>query len=112
MAYEGDMRPSNIRFTQDSISDEFGDSCKTLVETFRELLYGDLDIDDIEQITVVKYQRQYWVVSGNRRLYIFQKLEEEDCLDTVPVTVKPINIGQFFQEDDDEKRRRFRTYPL
>jgi len=96
MAYETDMTPSDIRFTHNSISDEFGRGCcRSLAETFQDLLYGDIDIDDLEQITVVYYDYAYWVVSGNRRLYIYQKLEEVGRLTTVPVTVKPINFYKF-----------------
>jgi hypothetical protein len=66
-----ELQPSEIRYTQDSISEEFGhDKSKTIDDTYRELLYGAIDVKNIRFISVVFHDDLYWVTSGNRRLYV------------------------------------------
>jgi len=95
MANITNVNPSDILFTQDSISEEFGwDGGETLEETFREILYGEVDVDDISPLTVVKISGEYWVKSGNRRLYVYQKLNQLGRLDTVAVNKTKVNVNK------------------
>jgi len=90
------ISPADIRFTQDSISEEFGrDNSETLERTFEELINGETDVTDIRPMTVVLVNGLYWVTSGNRRLYVFKKLEECGRINSVQVNVKPVNMGMF-----------------
>ena len=67
----GKLKPSQIRFTQDSIADHFSDGTM-LVDTFTELVTGQKTVDDIETIGCMQYKGKYWVVYGNRRLFLFK----------------------------------------
>jgi len=83
------LNPFNIRFTQDTISDDFGRNTReSLEETFRDILYDDTSVEDIDPIVVAKINGKYRVLSGNRRLYIYQKLKELNVIHTVPVEVE------------------------
>ena len=53
------MPPSGILFNQDSINYKFK-SKKTLKETFRQLLNGELPVEDIEPIEVVEDEDDRW----------------------------------------------------
>ena len=84
--------PSSIRFTQDSISEQFErDSGETLEETFRQLLYGETSVEAVSMIKVVWCKGTYWVTSGNKRLYLYRRLQEKGRLSTVPVAVRPLD---------------------
>ena len=65
------LRPSDIRFTQDSIKQSFTDGT-SLKNTFIALVKGHLTVDQIECIACVKLNGHYWVIHGNRRLYLYQ----------------------------------------
>ena len=94
VGYSARLAPSSIRFTQDSISEQFGrDSGETLEETFRQLVYGETSVEaepDLH-LGVVCLDGVYWVISGNRRLYLYRRLEQKGLMDTVPVVVQPVN---------------------
>ena len=64
------LRPSDIRFTQDSIKQSFTDGTP-LKKTFTDLARGRITLDDIECIACV-FNGDYWVIHGNRRLYLYQ----------------------------------------
>ena len=81
------LRPSNIRFTQDSIGCRFTDG-KRLTDTFRELLYGLITPDDIENIEVVQYDGVWWALTGNRRLYLYQRLQDLGVVEYISVRVR------------------------
>ena len=90
--------PRDIRFTQDSISEAFGDrgdqapiDPETIEDTFRKLLYGDVSVNSLRKISVVRKDNRMWVVSGNRRLYVFKKLQEHGRISTVPINVVALN---------------------
>ena len=68
MAY---VCPSDIRFRQNSISDYFRNG-GDLIDVFTDLVNGDLEIDDIDDITCVLWNSEYWVIHGNRRLFLYQ----------------------------------------
>ena len=65
------LRPSDIRYTQDSIKQSFTDGTP-LEETFTALARGQLTVDQIVCIACVKLNGDYWVIHGNRRLYLYQ----------------------------------------
>jgi hypothetical protein len=99
MAGQEEMAPSNIYFTHDSISEEFGhDTGETIEETYRQLLHGELTVNEIPPISVVYFDCKYWAISGNRRLYIYKRLEVENIIDTVPVKIEPLNKKKFLRK--------------
>jgi len=78
------MRPSNIRYTQDSIGSRFTDG-SFLSDTFDQLLNRRISVDELEWIEVVRESSLYWALTGNRRLYLFRKLEDLGEVHTIPV---------------------------
>ncbi|XP_056015979.1 uncharacterized protein LOC130053218 isoform X2 [Ostrea edulis] len=72
------LAPSDIYFSQDSISNRFGVSTrhynKSIGETLDDILRGQCSINDIPTISVVS-KRNVWVTADNRRLWIFKKLQ-------------------------------------
>lgn len=69
------MYPSNIRFTHDSVQSNFSDG-HSIPETFRQILWKKLTVEDLPLIEVMKYGGEWCVVRGNRRLFLFQELEK------------------------------------
>ncbi|XP_006812498.1 uncharacterized protein LOC102803871 [Saccoglossus kowalevskii] len=81
-----ELYPSEILYLQDSISPIFNNGIPMLA-TFRDLLYGDLSVDDIRTISVfqwdVRGECQWYVHSGHRRLYMFKRLQKQGVVDTI-----------------------------
>lgn len=76
--------PTCIRFTHDSISPRF--SCGRLVEdTFQELLTGRTLPRAIPRLTVVWHKEAWFAYCGNRRLFVFQRLEQLGALASIEV---------------------------
>eukprot|EP00919_Chromeraceae_sp_WS-2016_P044122 GHVR01105152.1.p1 GENE.GHVR01105152.1~~GHVR01105152.1.p1 ORF type:complete len:168 (-),score=7.78 GHVR01105152.1:20-523(-) len=74
-----------LKFTHDSVKCEF--SCgRTLVETFTNLVHGDLDPDDLPTLMVMQQSRRNWVVNGNRRLLLYNELAKVRTDFSIPVT--------------------------
>uniref|UniRef100_K1Q100 Uncharacterized protein n=1 Tax=Magallana gigas TaxID=29159 RepID=K1Q100_MAGGI len=67
------MHPSDIRFTHDSIESYFSDGY-SIPETFRQILWGKITPEDLPLIEIMKYEGQWFVIRGNRRLFLFQQL--------------------------------------
>jgi len=65
----GTMEVRQIQFSQVTVSKTFSDG-RSLQETTRQLLTGELDISSIPAIRVVRYQGKY-VTLDNRRLRVF-----------------------------------------
>ena len=84
------LRPSEVRFTQDSIAGRFQDG-RYLSLTFEQLLDGVITTDDIEDMEVVYTDENWWALTGNRRLYIYRRLQELGVISTVSVRVKSLN---------------------
>lgn len=84
-----DMRPSEIRFTHDSIQSSFRDG-RSIPETFREILLQNLVIEDLPLMELMEYEFQsdWFVVRGNRRLFMFQELEKRGFMQKVKVHLK------------------------
>ncbi|KAK3596617.1 hypothetical protein CHS0354_039796 [Potamilus streckersoni] len=94
---ETEMRPSQLRFTQDSISNRFQDG-HTLDETFRQFLYKEISMGQYEQVpnlVAMQYQGSWFVVRGNRRLYLMKKLEGAGAITTVKVLMKTFDQEVF-----------------
>lgn len=79
------LRPSDILFSQDSISDKFTNETFSLPETFQELLKGRKTPDDIRPMKVVRWKENWWALTGNRRLYLYRVLERLSIFPTMPV---------------------------
>ena len=85
------VRPLNIRFAHDSVSHKF--SCgRRLDDTLDELWYGRIRVTDIPQMIVVRVGDLWFAYTGNRRLWVFQNLEELGRLHTIDVQVTPEEI--------------------
>jgi len=96
------LRPSDVLYSRASISQA------TIVETFRQLVNGAISVDDVLPMKVFRYQNKYWAAhSGNRRLYVFRKLEEFGLIETISANVLPIE-----PEDVDVSAREVVIYEL
>ncbi|VDI68602.1 Hypothetical predicted protein [Mytilus galloprovincialis] len=73
------LRPSEIYFTQASISSNFGRCTRhantTIGETLDDLAEGRINIGSIPNISVMKENGKWWT-ADNRRLWIFRHLEK------------------------------------
>ncbi|XP_045204469.1 uncharacterized protein LOC123557205 [Mercenaria mercenaria] len=82
------LRPSKIRYSQDSISNTFDirsdHPCIRIGETLDELCDGITDIDEIPTISVAEIGGK-WFTADNRRLWVFRKLEELGKCRKIPV---------------------------
>ncbi|XP_069124895.1 uncharacterized protein [Argopecten irradians] len=82
------LKPSEIRFCQDSINFVFdkksSHSGKRIGETLDALLRGQCTVSQIPTITVVQ-RNGVWYTADNRRLWVFRKLEELGKCTTIPV---------------------------
>ncbi|VDI59739.1 Hypothetical predicted protein [Mytilus galloprovincialis] len=79
-----EMRPSELRFTQDSVSCNFQDG-HSMDETLRMVLNGSIPISRIPPLVVMNFEGSWYVVRGNRRLYLYQLLERNGKLQFVKV---------------------------
>lgn len=94
------LKPSEIRYTQDSISSRFSKSKKTLQETLQSLLRKGIPKRDVPMIRVVQRNGKWWSFD-NRRLWVFKELEKEGGCKIIKVEVVPI--------DENEWRKKFTT---
>lgn len=78
------LSPSDIRFTQDSVGGRFSDG-SYISKTLEQLLYGGITVDEIAPIEVVRHEGLWWALTGNRRLYLYRKLEDLGVVTSVPV---------------------------
>lgn len=87
-------KPSEIRFSQDSIKSRWKDDSCQIGETLDQLLKGEINVDDIEQITV-KIRNGNLYSGDNRRLWVFQKLEKLGKCDAITVKFGYIDPRKF-----------------
>ena len=84
------MRPSDIRYSQDSISCYFDSKCPhssyLLGETVDSVCAGRTSLSSIPTITVV-YRSGHWYTADNRRLWVFRQLENMGKCEEIPVYV-------------------------
>lgn len=69
-----EVKPSNIRFSQDSIAGCWKIEKTPIGDTLDKLLLGKIHINDIPRITVHSIGEHLYS-ADNRRLWVFQKLE-------------------------------------
>lgn len=106
------MRPSEIRFTHDSIQSSFRDG-RSITETFREILLQNLVIEDLPLMELMEYGSEWFVVRGNRRLFMFQELEKRGYLQEVKVHLKtfdPVIFQSQYTSTNKGKSVRIRGY--
>ncbi|CAG2201988.1 unnamed protein product [Mytilus edulis] len=82
------LKPSNIHYSQDSISNTFGKSTvhsnKYIGETLDDLINRTINVKDIPTISVFIHNNK-WFTTDNRRLWVFRKAEELGILHSIPV---------------------------
>jgi len=90
------IAPSELRFTHDSISCRFQDG-HSLEETFQKLMDGELQLshNELPPLVVMQYRGYWFVVRGNRRLYLYQKLEKAGYIQTVKVVKRSFDDKVF-----------------
>ncbi|KAK3578611.1 hypothetical protein CHS0354_002183 [Potamilus streckersoni] len=91
------MRPSQLRFTHDSISSRFKDG-HTMEETFMQLLNGEISLKEVRSLVAMEYQGYWFVVRGNRRLYIMKKLEDIGNISTISVLLQTFDQQVFVKQ--------------
>lgn len=73
------LRPSEIRFSHDSIGRTFGrytpHPYKPIGETLDDILTGKINVNSIPTISVYKKDGQ-WFTANNRRLWVLQEVEK------------------------------------
>lgn len=83
------LKPSDIHFSQDSISNTFGKKTQHrntyTGETLDELINGTATVFSIPTISVFQYKGK-WLISDNRRLWVFRMAEELGILRSIPVS--------------------------
>jgi hypothetical protein len=84
------LAPSQIRYSQDSISNTFGDNTdhggQYIGETLDEIVRNPDTADRIPNISVFNIDGT-WITSDNRRLWVFKKAEELGILSSIEVYV-------------------------
>ena len=93
------LKPSDVRYTHDTIPAQFHDG-RTLISTMKDLLYerveirlGDGDVPPIEVMQTEETEggksgKMWYVVNGNRRLYVFRRLEKCGALQEMQVVTR------------------------
>src|SRR6218665_348628 len=90
LAYQGcgpysplsDLRPTEIRYSQDSISHKFRDG-NFLTSTFAQLISGKLKVESLLKIEYIGKDGNFYVTSGNRRLFLYKHLQDAGFLSTI-----------------------------
>lgn len=88
------MYPSEIRFTHDSIQSNFRDG-RSIPVTFRQILMKNIAVESLPLMEVMKYEGEWFVVRGNRRLFLFQELEKRGYLKQMRVQTRNFNPDLF-----------------
>lgn len=93
------LRPSEIRFSQDSIGSTFGSYTshpfKQIGETLDEILTGKINVNSIPSISVCKKDGK-WFTADNRRLWVLQEAEKlGKCREICVRETSYINYNKF-----------------
>src|SRR6218665_1259095 len=96
------MRPNSIRYTQDSIGSRFTDG-RYLSDVFEQLLNRRISVEELWLIEVVEERFLHWALSGNRRLYLYQKLENLGQVGTIPV--RELSLSDYLVRQRFAERR-------
>ena len=78
------LKPSEIRNSQNSISNAFDSNSRLIGQTLDDLIEERIDVSDIPVISAQKVGDK-WVSADNRRLWVFKHLEKFGKCKTVPV---------------------------
>ena len=78
------LSPSEIRYSQDSISHKFHDG-NLLTSTFARLISGQLSVTSLPTLECAQKDGNWYVSSGNRRLFLYKKLQEAGVISTITV---------------------------
>lgn len=85
-----ELKPSKIRYSQDSIARTFGKSTRhpfrPIGQTLDDILSGQCNVNSIPAISV-EFRGGHWFTADNRRLWVFQKAEERGRCDKISVNV-------------------------
>lgn len=87
-------KPSEIRFSQDTIKSHWKKFSGTIGETLDQLLTGEVKLDKIPNIKVKERNGNIYS-ADNRRLWVFQKLEKLGKCDTIAVKFGYIEPRKF-----------------
>lgn len=96
------MKPSEIRFKQDSIASYFQDGRGDINDAIRRIQSGYLSPYDFPPIKVVQKDRKVYSFD-NRRLYVFRVCEVLGCVREIPVEIRPawqLRLDTFTTLDD------------
>ncbi|KAJ8318164.1 hypothetical protein KUTeg_003255 [Tegillarca granosa] len=84
------LSPSEIRYTQNSTSNTFGNhgryAYRLIGESLDDILLGNCNVHDIPTITVVR-RNNAWYSVDNRRLWVLKKAEELGKCSEIPVYI-------------------------
>lgn len=91
------LRPSEIRYSTRSIESYFS-SGTPLPQVFAHLISGSLKVMDLPRIEVYSTDERWWTLDGNRRLFLYRKLENAGVVETIHVR-KSCIIPELFHRD-------------
>lgn len=96
------LKPSEIRFSQDSIGNSFGGYTshpfRRIGQTLDDILTGRCNADSIPRISVMN-RNGLWFTADNRRLWVFQQAEKRGKIEEIYVSVTfYINFNKFFYD--------------
>ena len=67
------LRPSDIRYSQDSISFKLRDEDNgTILDLFEKIINGEITVSFLPRIQVADYDGNWMAFDGNRRLFVFK----------------------------------------
>lgn len=98
------LKPSEIRFSQDSIGNSFGGYTshpfRRIGQTLDDILTGRCNADSIPRISVMN-RNGLWFTADNRRLWVFQQAEKRGKIEEIYVSVTfYINFNKFTTENN------------
>lgn len=98
------LKPSEIRFSQDSVGNTFGGYTshpfRCIGQTLDDILSGRCEVDSIPRISVMKRDGQ-WFTADNRRLWVFQQAEKRGKIEEIYVSVTfYISFNKFTTENN------------
>lgn len=98
------LKPSEIRFSQDSIGNSFGGYTshpfRRIGQTLDDILSRRCNVDSIPRISVMN-RNGLWFTADNRRLWVFQQAETRGKIEEIYVSVTfYINFNKFTTENN------------
>lgn len=70
----------------------------SIPETFRQILMKKIAVESLPLMEVMKHEGEWFVVRGNRRLFLFQELERRGYLKQVSVQTRNFNSDLFYKQ--------------